>query len=338
MRFKAVLLFVSIVMLISSCVEENENETLPELEPITLTVKRLDQDLFETSPDKLDSLVPELKARYGDFLDLYCNQVLNIGSPDSFGFTSNLYNFVTEPNIKEVYAQCKYTYGDFAQQKSELEGAFNRYHYYFPDSVIPEIVVNVSGFNFAAIADEKTLGIGLEMFLGSNSIYYHMLGLPQYKIQFMQPQSLSCGAIKGWLWTSFPFYSDEGNVLSHMVYQGKILYALDRLFPETADSLKIDYTAAQMEFVAANEYNIWSHFIEQQALYSSDNNDLMKYMGEGPFTKGLPKEAPARLGEYIGWQIVKRFMKNNSDVSLQQLFEIADAQEILTRSKYKPDK
>lgn len=338
MRLKAIFFFVSIGLLISSCTEDGKETSDPVENKIELKFKRLETDLFETPVDKMDSLVPALQSKYGDFFTLYCERILNIGSPENEGFAINLQYFVTDPNIKEVYTQCKYQYADLDEIEASLGSAFSRYHAYFPDSVVPDVVTNISGFNYAVTATKNTLGIGLEMYLGSNSIYYDMLGLPQYKVHFMREESLPPSVMKGWLTATFPKKNNDDHLLGNMVYQGKILYCLDKLFPEMEDSLKIDYTAKQMAFVESNESNIWSHFIEQQLLYSTDNREVVKYMAEGPFTKGLPKQAPARLGEYVGWKIVRRFMENNSDVSLQQLFAMTDAQDILTQSKYKPDR
>ena len=47
-------------------------------------------------------------------------------------------------------------------------------------------------------------------------------------------------------------------------------------------------------------------------------------------------QSPGNIGGYIGWQIVRSFMKQN-DVSLQKLITM-DAQRLLDQSKYKPRK
>jgi hypothetical protein len=61
-----------------------------------------------------------------------------------------------------------------------------------------------------------------------------------------------------------------------------------------------------------------------------------KLMQDGPFTKGFDAEAPARLGEWIGWQIVSAYMDKNRKVTLKQLLQNNDSQLILNQSGYKP--
>ena len=76
--------------------------------------------------------------------------------------------------------------------------------------------------------------------------------------------------------------------------------------------------------------------MEQELLYSNPNLEVRKFIGEGPFTAGFPEQAPAKLGHFIGWQMVKKYMKQKPELTLVQLMEDGDAQELLNQSKYKP--
>jgi uncharacterized protein YjaZ len=39
---------------------------------------------------------------------------------------------------------------------------------------------------------------------------------------------------------------------------------------------------------------------------------------------------------WVGWQIVKSYMKSNKEVTLSDLMNEIDAQKILSKSKYRP--
>ena len=41
-------------------------------------------------------------------------------------------------------------------------------------------------------------------------------------------------------------------------------------------------------------------------------------------------------GRWMGWQIVRNYMRNTDELDLKGLFEEKDAQKILKISKYKP--
>jgi uncharacterized protein YjaZ len=48
------------------------------------------------------------------------------------------------------------------------------------------------------------------------------------------------------------------------------------------------------------------------------------------------KESPARVGQWIGFKIVESFMKNNPEITLQDLFSIRSSKEIMSKAKYNP--
>ena len=88
----------------------------------------------------------------------------------------------------------------------------------------------------------------------------------------------------------------------------------------------------------ANESRIWSFFIENKLLFSIDPNLMNKYVNDGPTTNGFPKESPGNIGQFIGWQIVKSFVKKHPETTLRKLMEEKDLMKIFNESGYKPKK
>jgi uncharacterized protein YjaZ len=79
--------------------------------------------------------------------------------------------------------------------------------------------------------------------------------------------------------------------------------------------------------------------VDEKLLYDSDPKLPGRFINPAPFSKfylEIDNESPGQIGMWIGWQIVRSYMKNN-DVSLQQLLQ-TDAKEIFDNSKYKPKK
>ena len=125
---------------------------------------------------------------------------------------------------------------------------------------------------------------------------------------------------------------------NEMIRNGKILYIQDALQPSTSDSIKIAYPQKKLDWCYDNEANIWAYFIKNNLLYSSNFKITNKFLREGPFTSGFSDKSPARIGSWIGWQIIRSFMENNPDISIQKMLDISDSQKILSKSKYKPKK
>ena len=86
-----------------------------------------------------------------------------------------------------------------------------------------------------------------------------------------------------------------------------------------------------------NETQIWSTLVESGFLFSSNGNDIRRFITEGPFTPQMPKESPAQVGYWVGWQIVRSFMESHPNMTLQQLLELElDGNQFLQQSQYAP--
>lgn len=335
MRFSLIgsLLFISI--LFSGCDQDPLDVDVSNLQP-NLEFKRLDQDLFALNPADGQTETDALYAKYGEFLVDYSQGVLRIGHPESGGYDYAVAQFITDENMKTLYADVQSEYEDISEVEAQLTAAFSYYMYHFPDSTIPEIVFNVSALNYAIVATPTTLAIGLDMFLGADYPVYPMVGLPQYMYKNMKPTQVVPQAIKGWLQSMYETTATRNSLLDYMVFEGKLLYAMDALLRETADSTKIGFSPDEMNWCQTYEARIWAHLVDQELLYTTEYMDINKWINQAPFVSGIPKDSPGRLGQWVGWQIVRGYMKNNPEISILQLMESQSAQDILARSKHKP--
>lgn len=303
---------------------------------LDLKVTRFDQDLFQYTDDITPENVAQLNKKYGLFFQNFTEYVINIGSIKNESINYQLNSFVNDSYIQEIKADVEKAYPDFSTFQLALENAFKRYHYYFPKKAIPAIITYISGFNYAIITDEKYLGIGLDMFLGNNYDAYKQLGLPQYKTMYMNKETLVSSALLGWVSTEFELNEKNADLLTEMIYQGKTIYLLDALMPDAPNTVKISYSQNQLEWCNKNEASVWFYFIDNKLLYSKEATEIIKYMGEAPFIQGFPEGSPGRIGHWIGWQIVKSYMKNNPKITIEELMKENNAQKILNDSKYKP--
>ncbi len=305
---------------------------------VEVKLLRLDEDLFELTPDKVEAAIPQLEKQYGTFLTDYTNGVLRIGSPADPAFAFSLGQFIADASMRELYDKSRKEYTDVSDIHTELNNAFSYFHHHFPDSTVPNVVLNISGLNFAIVATKTTLAIGVDMFLGADYPVYPMVGLPQYMFRNMKRDQVVPQAMTGWLQSMYEQSAPNSNLLEQMVFHGKLLYALDAILVSYPDSAKIGYTLEEMEWCSTNEQAVWAHLSQQQMLYSTDQLLINKWINQAPFISGIPKQSPGRLGHVVGWNIVRKYMQLHPETTLQQLMSIQSAQEILSRSKYKPSK
>lgn len=140
-----------------------------------------------------------------------------------------------------------------------------------------------------------------------------------------------------WAITEFEETNKANNLMQNIIHQGKLMYFVDAMMPKAPDSLKIGYTAKQLDFCKNNEAQMWNYLVENKMLFSNKRMDIIRYINDGPSTSGFPLESPGRTGVWIGWQIVRQYMKKYPEITLAQLMENSDYQKILNASAYFPE-
>ena len=331
--------FILPVVFLTSCSHNPLDVDVSNINIPPVHIDRVEKDMFGMNPDSINKYTPVMMKKYGPF---YANLVIsfinNAGIKDST-YAASLRRFITDKDMRHAYDSCEKYYPDMSFLEAGLTDAFKHYKYYFPDSTLPRVVTVMTGFNYAMIYYDKTLAISLERYLGAKNPFYDMLQYPMYKKANMSKPYMLCDAVYGWLESIFKPNEDKNDMLSQIVHEGKIMYLEDALLPKVNDTLKIRYTAKQLQWCKENEFNMWAYIIQQKMLYSTDQVEIAKFTNDGPFTPMFNHDyCPARTGNWIGWRIVRSFMKNNPDITVSQLMAQKNADYILQRSGYKPSK
>ena len=322
------------------------NRPAPMEEPedtLSLQFIRFEQSIQGLSRPVLPEAVAALRKSHGQFFELWCTRLAGIlptgeGTPSDQEIAFNLNQYLSDKYITEVFKECDHQYKNLDWLKEELTPVFRRYKKAFPGKPVPKIMTYVSPFSSNVMAMDSVAGIGLHFYLGADYKYYPSLELPMYMIRKLRKEYIVNDLLKGWLDSEYMNDSAQTSCLTQMIYYGKVMYATEILSPKTDDSIITGYTAKQLEWAYDHEDKIWGFFIEQNLLYKTNPKVYIKYIHDGNTTGGFPKEAPAKLGPFIGWQIVRSYMKQHPGTNLRQLFEIRDAQKILAESGYKPPK
>lgn len=322
-----------------SC-EQKSAHKVPETvleKAFELKINRFDHDLFALKSDSsIKTEITQLYNKYPDFFYLFTKQILNIGDSTNPQMPNLLKGFIEDQYINEMYDATQLQFSNLKEYNEQLTNAFKGFHYFFPQAIVPEITYFVSGYNYANVTTTTTLGIGLEMYLGQNYKPYTLLEIPVYKQKLMSKEYIVADALQAWISTDFEKEEDYKMLLNQMLFKGKIIYTLEQLLPELNDTIKFGYSSNQLKWCKNNEAKIWSHFIEKKLLFAALRGDTYKYINEGPFTAGFPRESPGKIGVWLGYQIIKKYVEQHPNLSLKQLFDNHNAQQILTLSKYKP--
>ena len=238
---------------------------------------------------------------------------------------------------QEINTEVLESFPDFDEEKQRIKRLFKYIKYYYPDYEIPKVITVAEEVNYRQklVLGEELLLISLDNYLGKDHKFY--AGLPSY-IAFQQDKKFLVSDIASAFAKQRLNSNRSRTFLSDMIYFGKILYLKDVLMPYEPDSVKIYYSEEQMKWAKDNETEIWSFFVENNLIYSTDNRLEDRFISLAPYSKfylELDNESSPRVGQFIGWQIVRAYIDRNPNTSIKELLEL-DADVIFKKSKYKP--
>jgi len=303
-----------------SCDQKSKVEKAVEEIPVDVKVERFDKVFFETKPQDL----AKVKKQYPFFFPA--------GNDDNVWL-----NKMQDPIWREVYTEVEKKYSNFEPVREEFNALFQHVKYYFPETKIPKVitVIGEMDYNAKAIYADSLVIVALELYLGKNHKFYEF---PNYLKENFEERQIMPDVVSSFSFRKIPASADR-TLLSQMIFEGKQLYAKDLLLPDYTDAEKMGYTPEQIKWCEENEEYMWRHFIENEMLYSEDPKLNTRFIAPAPFSKfylEIDNDSPGRVGAWIGWQVVRSFMKNNN-VTLPELLK-TNAKEIFEKSKYKPKK
>lgn len=312
---------------------------IPDVSKVDVNVPliRFDQELEKVKKDSASwKSLQNLNQKYPFFTELYFTTLTQVGTLKDSASHNYIKAFLFDKDIVELHQEVQTKFADLDWFNKDVTQAFKFYKYYLPNRHIPSVLTYNFGFNNVVVALDSTVCIALDQYLGKSSKYY--AHLPEYIKYRKEKEYMVADLMRGWISAEFDNGQPRMDMLDEMIYQGKTMYLLGKIMPNVHDTILMGYTANQLKFCKSNEYMIWSFFLEKKLLYSKDFKSINKYCGEAPFSAGMPDESPGRTGIWIGWQIVKAFMKNNKNISIEQLMMNTNYKQILNSSRYKPKK
>lgn len=313
--------FLAVFFLAAACSDSPKID--PEVEAINVQaqVERFDLEFANATADQ----IPALKEKYPS---LFPSQY-----PDSFWVEKQ-----ADTLMQELSAEVKAKFPDFLDYQQDLTLLFKHSKFYFPSFEPPVVYTVVSEVNYRdpVLARGPEMIIGLDNYLGSDHPFYQ--GIPLYISTNMKPQQL-LPDVSHIIAKNYVPPARDRSFLGQMIYHGKLLYLKSLLLPLESEENIIGYSTAQMQWAKENEVDIWRYFIEKEVLYSTQPKLLNQFINPAPFSKfylEIDGESPGRIGQYMGWQMVKAFAENTGSSLSEILTTPADI--LYQQSKYKPKK
>jgi hypothetical protein len=221
--------------------------------------------------------------------------------------------------------------------KSRITRVLQYAHYYFPDEKLPQTAISLLtdvDYLLRAVDADSMLLLSIDTYLGVDHPLYE--GIPVYIKNKLTLHHLESEIIDALAPRFIP--APRGRTfLDHMVQDGKRLLLHDYLAPGLENYQHIQYTATQWEWASTHEAEVWRYFIDSELLFSTDESLAFRFLLSSPYSKFysyLDVDSPGRIGQWIGYQMLKKYQKRTG-ATLKEILA-ASPQEILKKSRYNP--
>ncbi|WP_457616410.1 gliding motility lipoprotein GldB [Lutibacter sp.] len=315
--------FILLIILFSfaSCKKENKTEELVSKLKVKVLIDRFDTKYYNATPETFFKVKQEYPY-------LFPSQ-----TPDSVWI-----NKINDSIERTLFEEAQKVFPNFEKEKPQIANLFQHVKYYHPSFKSPKIITLITNLDYQnrVIYADSLLFVSLDLYLGKNNTVYQ--DFPEYLSQNFDKSQLVVDMAKA-ISEHYFIPSRSRQFLHTIIDEGKKMYLIDSYLPAINDAQKMGWNNTKLAWAQANEVEVWKYFIENKLLYSTNAKLYTRFVANAPFSKfymDLDKESPGKIGVWVGWQIVRAYMKNNH-VTLQQLLQ-TNADDIFLKSKYKPRK
>ena len=319
----------------------NDDEKIPDVSNIKvdLPVHRFEKDFFSLNLNNLSASLDTLYRKDPAFFQDFLSMIMAYEQTDTA--LKYIPLFINDSLYRSVYNESQRKFASLDNTVRDIKRGLQFIKHYFPAYNLPKGIVTFIGpvdGVATGITSDNRFAIGLQGYLGKDHPAYQTSYIrsvyPEYKSRKFSPEYIPVNCIMSVVDEIYPAKYTGKPLIEQMVEAGKRLYLADHFLPELNDTLVTGYTKNQLAAAYQNESNIWAHLVTSNLLYNSDPSTVRDYMNEAPFTLPFGQGSPPFVGQFIGWQIVKKWMAKTNK-SLEELLN-TPAKQVFEEAKYKP--
>lgn len=323
------------LLLMASCQEKEAAYKAKfdiKTEPYDIEFDRYEDVLFNLDTADFQQELMKIQDRYRVFLS---------GDLNNIDAVKYLKDFATDPYSIALYEKVKTAFPDLRQVEPRVEDVFAHFHHYYPEIELPNKVFTcITGITPdvppVQIIDNQMV-ISLDWYLNGDEVY-DQIGMPRYISLRTNKETLAKNVAEQLYIYYLYEWRKQGQIVGEMVFYGRRNFFVEAMCPEMPDSILLGYSQDQWRWAVENEGQVWADIVGNKRLYDAGLDAYMMFFGDGPFTQAYSNDAPSRLGEFFGLNIIRAYAASHEDFNLQQFMKRKDYQNIFQDSGYKPKK
>lgn len=221
------LTFVSVLLFCSCNFKDkiNFNETNDD----KVTIRRFDrlESRYLTTGDF--SALQLMSTEYPIETRTLIEDVLQVGKVTESDINSRFLQFFQDSILQELISDSELIYADLSDIDKKFNDVFNRMKKELPKVAIPDIYAQIGGLNQSIVVNNKTIGISIDKYLGSDyriyKKYYSEIQREKMTKEYIVPD-----AVGFYLVSAFPMpgYNNRTQIEKDL-FMGKIMWATNYL-------------------------------------------------------------------------------------------------------------
>lgn len=259
--------------------------------------------------------------------------------PDDPSFMMVLADFKRDELVNRIYNITDSLYHDLSWLEQELGDAMSKAREICPEvdyrHVYTLITADIGNYADRVFCDHTDMAISIDCYTLGHVPEMQQFGTPNYITRLCRREYIASDIMAAAARAHIVLPEGDPSFLDYAVAEGKVLYFLEQVLPSAPDTIKLRYTNDQLQWMRQNVEAVWGWIIQNNLLFSTDMSQLRNLLDDAPKTNAFGDGSAPRTNSYLGWQIVRAYMRK-SGASMQQLMEETDSQKILNQSGWRP--
>lgn len=176
-----------------------------------------------------------------------------------------------------------------------------------PGLKIANVYGIASPYMQSVIVCDSTVLVALNHYLGSDYPGYETM--PSYVRDGKTPSRLPADVAEAVVRVRYPYTPVEGTLLERMLYEGAVAQVVANAAGSDGDALGYDTT--DLDNAGRRLKEAWQALASDGLLYSTADSEISRLVSPAPFSRVGSIELPAKIGRYIGLQIIRSYIKNH---------------------------
>lgn len=307
--------------------------------PLELHVHDFYKDFNQLDTNNLEGSLASLKTKYPDYFNFFLDTLAmgTVGHEDGQTNLDGIRYFLTHKDYRSLMDTVELAFPNTQKITDDISTTLKLIKYYDSSFDVPsQLYYAVSGLsNMVVLGTKDDITVCLDFYLGPNYAPYYQIAIPDFLSRRFISTYIPINVAQAIYLDKHPFEAYGQDLLGMMIEQGKQQYFLSLVTPKATDDMRLGFSKAQLEWCNSNEKEIYNFFTTKNLLFNKDVHQVVRYVQDGPTASGMPQESPGNVGSFIGYSIIKSYMKE-TNASLPELLAEKDSKKILKLAKYKP--